>query len=108
MKPTGRLGRAAVRACPPAILVGAGTMLFGAFDVMRRGTNPAMAGVICLGLAAVVFGTYFILSLAGYRASSDGSVRAPWPYAWLVVLAFVLAVGAVAYVVLRSLPEAWR
>ena len=83
-------------------------MLFGAFDVMRRGTNPAAVGVICLGLALVVFGTYFVLSLAGYWASSDGSVRVPGPYAWLVVLAVVLAVGAVAYVVLRSLPEAWR
>jgi hypothetical protein len=83
-------------------------MLFGAFDVMRRGTKPAVVRVISLGLAAVVFGTYFILSLAGYRARGDGSVRVPWPYAWLVVLAVVLAAGAVAYVVLRSLSEAWR
>jgi hypothetical protein len=49
-----------------------------------------------------------ILGLAGYRVSRDGSVRIPWPYTWLVVFVVVLAVGVVAYIVLRSLPEAWR
>ena len=103
MKSTGRVSWAAVRALPPAMVVGAGTLLFGAIDMVRRDTRPAVWGVIGLGLTAIAFGTYFILGLAGYRASSDGSVRVPWPYAWLV-----LAVGTVAYVVLRSLPEAWR
>jgi hypothetical protein len=74
---------------------------------MRRGSRPAVAGVVSLGLAGVVYGTYFILSFVGYPPSSDGSVRVPWPYAWLVVLTVVLAVGLLAYVVLRSLPEAW-
>jgi hypothetical protein len=76
--------------------------------MMRRDTRPAVWGVIGLGLAAVAFSTYFILGLAGYRVSRDGSVRVSWPYAWLVVLVVVLAVGAVAYIVLRTLPEAWR
>ncbi len=108
MKTRGRVGRATAGALPPAILVGAGTLLFGAFDVVRRGTHPAVAGIIGLALTAVVFVTYFVLGLAGHRPSVDGSVRVPWPYAWLVVLAVVLGLGAVAYVALRSLPEAWR
>ena len=90
------------------MVVGAGTLLFGAIDMVRRETRPAVWGVIGLGLAAIAFGTYFILGLAGYRVSRDGSVRIPWPYAWLVVFVVVLAVGVVAYIVLRSLPEAWR
>ena len=107
MKKTGRLGRATVRALPPTILVGAGVLLFGAFDVLRRGTRPAVAAVIGLALTAVVFVTYFIFGVAGYRLSSDGTVRVPWPYAWLVVLAVVLGVAVVAYLALRSLPEPW-
>ena len=105
MKRGGRVSRAAGRALPPALVVGVGTLLFGAFDVVRRGSRPAVAGIIGLGLGAVAFGTYFILSLAGYRTSSDGTVRVPWPYAWLVALAVVVAVGAAAYVVLRSIPR---
>ena len=93
---------------PPALLVGAGTLLFGAFDVVWRGSGLAVVGIIGLGLGAVAFGTYFVLSLAGYRTSSDGTVRVPWPYAWFVVLAVVVAVGVAAYVVLRSIPETWR
>jgi len=108
MKSTGRVSLAAVRALPPAIVVGAGTLLFGVIDMVRRDTRPAVWGVIGLGLAAVAFSTYFILGLAGYRVSNDGSVRVPWPYAWLVVLVVVLAVGVAAYIVLRTLPEAWR
>src|SRR6266446_3307693 len=108
MKTTGRLGRATVRALPPTILVGAGLLLFGAFDILRRGTRPAVAAVIGLGLTAVVFLTYFVLGLAGSHLRTDGSARVPWPYACLVVLAVVIALGVVAYVALRSLPEAWR
>lgn len=108
MKSTGRVSWAAVRALPLAMVVGAGILLFGAIDMVRRDTRPAVWGVISLGLAAVAFGTYFILGLVGYRVSSDGSVRVPWPYAWLVVFAVVLVVGVVACIVLRSLPEAWR
>ena len=108
MKSTGRVSWAAVRALPPAMVVGAGTLLFGAIDMVRRDTRPAVWGVIGVGLAAIVFGTYFILGLAGYRVSRDGSVRIPRPYAWLVVCVVVLAVGVVAYIALRSLPEVWR
>src|SRR6266498_4794097 len=108
MKSTGRVGRATARALPPTILVGAGVLLFGAFDVLRRGTRPAVAAVIGLALTPVVFVTYFVLGLAGYRLRTDGSVRIPWPYAYLIVLAVVLALGVVAYVALRSLPEARR
>lgn len=90
------------------MVVGVGSLLFGAADVIRRGTQPAVWVVIGLGLAAVVFGTYFVLGIAGYRLSRDGSAQVPWAYAWLVVLAVVLSVGAVVYVVLRSLPETWR
>ena len=107
MKSTGRVGRATARALRPTILVGAGVLLFGAFDVLRRGTRPAVAAVIGLALTAVVFLTYFVLGLAS-RLRTDGSARVPWPYACLVVLAVVIALGVVAYVALRSLPEAWR
>jgi hypothetical protein len=55
--------------------VGAGTLLFGAVDVLGRGTRPAVAAIISVGPTAVVFVTYFILGVAGYRLSSDGTVR---------------------------------
>jgi len=93
---------------PSAIVVGVGSLLFGAFDVARRDSRPAVWGIIGLGLAAIVFGTYFLLSLLGYRTGSDGTVKVPRASAWLVVLAVVVAVGAVAYLVLRGLPETWR
>jgi hypothetical protein len=79
MKQTGAIGRAATRALPPTMFAGAGLVAFGVFDVFRRGSPPAVMAVICLGLAAVVFVTYFILGIAGYRVGADGSVRAPWP-----------------------------
>jgi len=101
----GRVSWAAIRALPPAMVVGAGTLLFGAIDMVRRDTRPAVWGVIGLGLAAVAFSRYFILGLASYRVSRDGSVRVPWPYVWLVVLIVVLAVGAAASIVLRTDPS---
>ncbi len=107
MKRTGRAGRATARALPPTILVGAGVLLFGAFDVLRRGTRPAVAVVLGLGLTAVVFVTYFILGVTRH-VTADGTVRVPWAYAWLVVLAAVLGVGTAAYLALRNLPEPWR
>ena len=103
-----RIGRAATRALPPTIFAGAGFLAFGVFDMMRRGTPPIVMAVICLGLTAVVFATYFLLGIVGYRVSTDGAVRAPWPYAWAAALAAALAAGAIAYVVLRALPERWR
>src|SRR5712691_8439846 len=97
MKRTGRVARATARALPPTILVGAGILLFGAFDVMRRGTRPAVAAIIGLALTAVVFVTYFILGVARYRVNAGGAVRVPWPYAWLLVLVVILAVGTMAF-----------
>ena len=108
MKRTEAFKRASRRALPPTIFAGGGILLFGAFDVFRRGTRPAVAAVIGLGLTAVVFVTYLVLGVAGYRLGSDGTVRVPWPYAWLVVLIVVLGIGTVAYVTLRSLPPSWR
>jgi hypothetical protein len=67
-----------------------------------------VAAVVWLGLTALVFVTYFVLGIVRYRVSADGTVRVPWPYAWLVVLGTVLGVATVAYIVLRSLPEPWR
>ena len=108
MKQVTTLGKAATRALPPAILAGVGFLAFGAFDVLRRGTSPIVMAVICLGLTAVVFVTYFLLGIAGYRVGTDGTVRAPWPYVWAVALTAVLAAGVLVYLVLRGLPEAWR
>ena len=108
MRETSTIGKAATRALPPTILAGAGLVAFGVFDVFRRGSPPVVMAVICLGLAAVVFLTYFILGIAGYRVSVDGSVRAPWPYAWAVALVAVGAAGGLAYLVLRIVPESWR
>jgi NADH:ubiquinone oxidoreductase subunit H len=102
------VSKAATRALPPTIFAGAGFLAFGCFDVLRRGTSPIVMAVICLGLTAVVFLTYFMLGIAGYRVSADGTVRAPWPYAWAVALAAVLVAGAVGYLTLRSQPEPWR
>jgi len=108
MRQSTKLGEAARRALPPTILVGAGLVLFGGFDVLRRGTPPIVIAVICLGLTGVVFLTYLILGVASYRVRVDGTVRVPWPYALAVALAAILVVGALSYFVLRSLPETWR
>ena len=75
MKQAQTIGKAATRALPPTIFAGVGLVAFGAIDVFRRGSPPVVMAVICLGLAAVVFLTYFILGIAGYRVSADGSVR---------------------------------
>jgi hypothetical protein len=108
MKRAETVGRASRRALPPTIFAGGFILLFAVYDVMRRGTRAAEAAVIGFGLTAVIFFTYFILGLAGYRLRGDGAVRVPWPYAWLVVLLVVLGIGAVAYLALRSLPQSWR
>ena len=100
--------KAATRALPPTVFAGAGLAAFGAFDVLRRGSPPVVMAVICLGVAAVVFLTYFVLGVAGYHVSPDGTVRAPWPHAWAVALAAVLVAGALGYLVLRIVPESWR
>jgi len=78
MKRTGRVARATARALPPTILSGGGFLLFGAVDVLRRGTQPAVVITIGLALTAVVFLTYFILGLARYPANAGGTTRAPW------------------------------
>jgi len=108
MRRPNRVTRTAVRALPPAIFVASGVLLVGAFDVLRRGTPPAVMAVIGLGLGAAVFMTYFILGLARFRLTADGTVRVPWLFAWSIVLVAVCGVGAVAYLTLRILPEAWR
>ena len=108
MRRPNRVARIAVRALPPAIFVGVGVLLFGAFDVMRRESPPAVMAVIGLGLSAVVFFTYFILGVARFRLAADGTVRVPSLLAWAVVLAVVCGVGGLAYLTLRTLPEAWR
>src|SRR5262245_53076711 len=108
MKRVTPVGRAATKALPPTIVAGVGFLAFGTLDVLRRGTALTVMAVIGIGLTAVVFLTYFILGITGYRVSADGTVRAPWPSAWAIALAAVLVAGAVGYLVLRSVPEAWR
>jgi hypothetical protein len=108
MRKTGALRHAARRALLPTMLVGTCVLLFGAIDVMRRGTRPAVAIVIGLGLAGVVFVTYFSLGIARRRVGGDGTVEASRTFAWLVVLTVVLAIGALAVLTLRSLPHGWR
>jgi hypothetical protein len=104
MKQTHTIGKAATSALPPTIFAGVGLVTFGAFDVFRHGSPPVVMAIICLGLAAVIFLTYFILGIAGYRVSADESVRAPWPYAWAVALAAVAVAGALGYLVASDRP----
>jgi hypothetical protein len=99
---------ALAKAIAPTVISGAGFLVFGAIDVMRRGSQPAVVGVIGVGLTAVVFFTYLILGVMGYRMRADGTVRVPLAYACLVILLVVLGIGAAAYVVLRAMPESWR
>ena len=102
------MGYASRRALPPTMLAGAGFLLFGAIDMVRGGTRPAAATVIGLALTGVVFFTYFILGVVGYRLSGDGTVQVAWPYAWVVVFVVVLGIGVIAYLALRSLPQPSR
>ncbi len=41
--------------------------------------------LVPLALLAIVFMTYFILGIAGFRVHAGGEVRVPRAYAWLLV-----------------------
>ena len=83
-------------------------MIVGAYIVLTRWSKFAddpMAGIaIVSALVLVVFLTYFVLAMTGFKASPQGVVEAPRIYAYSVLCAIVILVfGALFYLLqLRS------
>jgi hypothetical protein len=83
-------------------------VIVGAYIVLTRWSkvddDPAAGIAIVSGLVLVVFLTYFVLAMTGFKASPQGVVEAPRIYAWSVLCAIVILVfGALLYLLqLRS------
>ena len=75
-----------------------------AYIVMTRWSKFAddpVAGIaIMSGLVLVVFLTYFVLALTGFKASPQGVVDAPRIYVWSVLGAIVILVFGVLFYLL--------
>ena len=90
-KRNGRVQRAWRVAAPPTIVVA----VVGALDWLIRWQfanrwQPSLPVVI--GLSLVVFLTYFLFVLLGFKSSSPGVVDAPGIYAWPAVFVILLSV----------------
>jgi hypothetical protein len=64
----------------------------------QQSDDPMLHFAVAGGLILIVFLTYFLLGLTGFKASPRGSVNVPRVYAWSLVCAIVVLVfGALFY-----------
>jgi len=65
----------------------------------RQLADDPLSGIFAgAGLVLIVFLTFFVLALAGFKASPQGVVDVPRVYAWsLVFVILVLVVGVLFY-----------
>jgi hypothetical protein len=88
-------------AAPPSIVI----VIVGAYIVLTRWSkfadDPVMGIAIMSGLVLVVFLTYFVLAMIGFKASSPGVVEAPRIYVWSVLCAIVILVFGVLFYLLQ-------
>jgi hypothetical protein len=82
-----------------------GVLILAALITVRARSSPFHGDLIRDvaiggGLVLVVFLTYFVLALAGFKASPQGVVDVPRPYAWLLVSAIVVLVFGVLFYML--------
>jgi len=96
------------RAFRAAAAVWFGVALASCFILLVRwrwfSTNPISRISVVVALTAIVFLTYFVLGLAGYRVSldRDARVRVPRLIAWLIVACVTVVVfGVLFYLLLR-------
>jgi hypothetical protein len=79
-------------------------VIVGAYIVLTRWSKFAddpVLGAIMSGLVLVVFLTYFVLAMIGFKASPQGVVEAPRMYAWSVLGAIVILVFGVLFYLLQ-------
>lgn len=75
----------------------------GTFPAQSRRESGLDEESIGAGLSAIVFLTYFILGLAGFRISAGGDVKVPRVYAWLLVASLtVLTLVGMALIAILS------
>jgi hypothetical protein len=76
-------------------------VVVSAFIVVTRWSKFAddpVAGIATMsGLLLIVFLTYFVLGVIGFKASPQGVVNAPRIYAWPVLCAIVILVFGVLF-----------
>ena len=79
-------------AAPPSLVV---AVLCGLGAVSRRprfNSDPRGSVAVVAGLTLVVFLTYFLFVLLGFKSSSPGAVDAPRIYTWPAVFVILLLV----------------
>ena len=59
--------------------------------------DPMAAVAVFAGLVVVVFLTYFVLALTGFKASPHGAVSVPRVYVWSLICAIALLVFGVLF-----------
>jgi uncharacterized BrkB/YihY/UPF0761 family membrane protein len=90
--------RAAARPSTVMALAGALTLL----THWSKFADDRVVGVaVVSGLVLVVFLTYFVLALAGFKVSPRGVVEAPRLYAWSFICAIVIVVFGVLFYLLQ-------
>jgi hypothetical protein len=79
-------------------------VVLGAFILATRWSkfadDPTSGVAIMGGLVLVVFLTYFVLALTGFKVSPQGVVDVPRVYAWGILCAIVISVFGVLFFLL--------
>jgi hypothetical protein len=96
MKAMRRPRRAFLKALPVTIISGIVSIFIAGAHVLRGDRPLVVALAISLGLTLVVFLTYFVLALCGYKIDANGSVDVRKRYSWPLIGAVTVIVMAVA------------
>jgi hypothetical protein len=97
MKMIGTSRRALLRALPVTIISGIAFILVGIGRALR-GDRPLVGALaVSLALTAVVFLTYFVLAVYGYKVDARGTVDVPKRYSWPLIGAVTVIVMAAAF-----------
>ena len=88
-------------AAPPSLAL----VIIGAYIVVTRWSkfvdDPASGIISVGGLILIVFLTYFVLALAGFEPSPQGTVKVPRLFAWPLLCAVAIIVFGVLFYLLR-------
>jgi hypothetical protein len=84
-------------AAPPSLAVLIGLAFVMAARWSKFADDP-MTGIASVsGLVLVVFLTYFVLGVTGFKASPQGTVDVPRIYVWSVLCAIVILVFGILF-----------
>jgi len=96
MKKHGRWPLAAQRAAPPSVLTGTIMAFVVAGHAVRGDGDLVVGAVVGAALTLIVFATFFVVGLAGYRVRGDFvGIRAR--YAWPLIGVVTTIVMATAF-----------